>query len=123
MGEYGQGKDRQESDEAKRETQQPNVPEPDTEEQSEAERGMMQRETQQPDVPETDTKEQSEAERGAVRRATQQPDVPERSPRKSGRESDAQHRRNIVRCNRLLLLEAFVLASLVIALILSFVLK
>lgn len=73
MGEYGQGKDRQESDEATREARQPNVP--------------------------------------------------ERSPRKGGRESDAQHRRNIVRCNRLLLLEAFVLASLAIALILSFVLK
>lgn len=39
------------------------------------------------------------------------------------KEKISLHRRNIVRCNRLMLLEGIVLLSLVIALVLSFVLK
>ncbi len=51
---------------------------------------------------------------------TQEQNIQEKPTKK---EKISLHRRNIVRCNRLMLLEGIVLLSLVIALVLSFVLK
>lgn len=52
---------------------------------------------------------------------TQERNIQKQKPKE--KEEISLHRRNIVRCNRLMLLEGIVLLSLVIALVLSFVLK
>lgn len=91
---------------------------------------IQEQEAQKPDIAEAAGEEPREAEREMQDSDVPEPPAPklqeaasELPTRKSRREAAALHRRNIVRCNRLILLEAFVLASLVIALILSFVLK